>query len=607
MRVWANVYSSSLQVAVLDEIISANVSTRLDEAGTFDLQCVVSEKVFTYLVRDNEVSIWAQEDTETPLEWMRGVIIKTRVQETGDNITVSISGRDLMEELRWKTVGLGRTYTAQTVQDIMDDLVSDVSGWTASVETAHASDIQTARFDGTKVLKAILKSADQLGLHARMGTETRVLEIGAFGDAATTELGQTIYIMHSTSSVSRELYDNDAVLLVDAISVTEDGDTLVNWAIPMGAGEGSAATTLKYTSYKILNEDGTTYQSGTTPYYPIYTRVNDASIREFYIDASAGDTEHQDTLSFKEIGPIANSTLAKQYAADALAVACIEQLKRTRTPLVSYTVSVKKVRSALRPGDKIHLSYKGMVWTANDPRATNMELTYIDVDEDLWIMGVQKSINDQGITTTLQVNTVDQHIKDDTDIIVDVLDRSEVQNLSIQTFPAWIINSSKDFIQTDTVVGGPSWKTAIFNMKIDELVTDIIKVTLQFKTETLFATATVTTAGAWTPIYNQRILKGTIYPQVISLEINGVDVTSALGGTWGPSNAAVDVELDITSYIINAVGGIYQDHSIIFSCGTVTSATENYPNYSASSTILASNGVVYCETRALVLARPITP
>jgi len=286
MRIWAEVYDSSgAEVAFIDSLISANASSRLDEAGTFDLQCALQQDVIDYLINGNEIALYAQEDTETPVQWTRGKIIKPRIQETGDNLSISISGRDLMDELRMKVVGLGRSYNAQTVQTIMDDLVGLVDGWTADVETANASLLQTARFDGAKVLKAILQSTKQLGLHIRNGTVNRTLEIGAFGTAATTANGQAIWAMRAPSSITPEFYSNNNVLVIDTISVTDDLDPSVNWAIPMGAGEGTAATTLKDTSYEILNTDNTVYRAGTTPTYPIYIRTNDFDIDEYYIDA----------------------------------------------------------------------------------------------------------------------------------------------------------------------------------------------------------------------------------------------------------------------------------------------------------------------------------
>jgi len=57
------------------------------------------------------------------------------------------------------------------------------------------------------------------------------------------------------------------------------------------------------------------------------------------------------------------------------------------------------------------------------------------------------------------------------------------------------------------------------------------------------------------------------FPQVISTFVNGIDRTTALGGTFAPSNSAADELLDeglMTGYIRNASGGLQQEHEIEF-------------------------------------------
>jgi len=611
MRIWAEVYDSSgAEVAFIDSLISANASSRLDEAGTFDLQCALQQDVIDYLINGNEIALYAQEDTETPVQWTRGKIIKPRIQETGDNLSISISGRDLMDELRMKVVGLGRSYNAQTVQTIMDDLVGLVDGWTADVETANASLLQTARFDGAKVLKAILQSTKQLGLHIRNGTVNRTLEIGAFGTAATTANGQAIWAMRAPSSITPEFYSNNNVLVIDTISVTDDLDPSVNWAIPMGAGEGTAATTLKDTSYEILNTDNTVYRAGTTPTYPIYIRTNDFDIDEYYIDASDGDDQRQDTLSFKTIGPIANSSTAKQLASDALADACMASLARTRVALTSYTLTVRKLRVDIRPGDLIHVQYKGVVPTTGDPKATRSTLTYIDVDEDLWVMGMQRSASENGFITTLQVSTVDRHVMDDTDIMVEVLDRSEVQNLTVQTFPFGFQDSSERVIQGASSPSDAQYKTANFSLKVPDFFTEVIRVDLQLVTRPLYSMTDVGAVLGPLPEalkYYYAVYPSTNYPCDITITIDGVDRTTALGGPWNASagNSAVDVTLDISEYIVDAVGGLYQNHTIVFAAGYKAGEVRVNTSHPSEPAGNASNGVVEAKSLVFGMARAI--
>lgn len=613
MYVWAEIYSGGVKIAHLDQIASAGATRRLDQAGTFDLQCALDEDVITYLVEGNDVVIYVQEDNETPVEWCRGKILKQKVQENAGALQIAGSGRDQLDELRYRTVGLGRSYTEETAEDILEDLLSLVDDWSLVADATTAAQLQTARFDGAKVLKAIVRTVEELGLHFRLGTATRTLEVGAFGEAATvtgSAYNEPIWAMQAPSSITPELYTNDAVLIIDEISVTEDADNVVNWAIPMGAGEGVAATTLKDTTYTILNTDNSNYRAGTEPDYPIYRRVNSFGIEEYYIDATEGDERREDTLSFKEIGPVANSTLAKRYASNALARAAFESLRRSRVANRSLTLSVKKARVDLRPGDLLHVRYKGIVEMTGNPRATQPELVYLDVDEDLWVMGIQRNISQDDITTVFTLNTVDEHIKSDQDILVEVFERSEVNNLSLQAFPFGFQDSSERVVQGNTSSAVTPYKEANFGLKIPDLFTEVIKVQLTVLTRPLY---TLTDVG---PVltapqaldYSYTVYEGANYPSDITLFIDGVDRTTALGGPWNPSagNSPVNVTLDITAYIVDAAGGLYQDHTLVFKAGNKT-AEGRVSSAHNSQNVAASHGIIEAKILFLGVARAVLP
>jgi len=585
MRIWAEVYDSDgTKLAFIDTITSCNTADKLDEAGTFDLQCALDQDVIDYLTASSEVVIYAQEDNETPVVWTRGTITKPRTGETAENVSVSRSGRDQINELNFRTVGLGRAYNAQTISTIMADLVALVPGWTVDVESAAGAMLQTARFDGSKVLRAILQSCKQAGLHIRRGTASRTLEVGAFGTAAALSNGQPIWAMRAPSSVTPELYANDAVLLIDSVSVTEDSDPVVNWAIPMGAGEGTAATTLKDTTYTILNSDNTTYRAGTTPTYPIYRRVNDFDIDEYYIDASDGDDIREDTLNFKTIGPIANSSTAKQLASDALADAAMQSLARTRVAQFSLDLSVRKMRVSVQPGDLIHVQYKGMVPTAGSVKATRPTLTYIDVDDDFWVMGVQHTASESGFTHKLQVSTIDRKVMNETDLMVEVLDRTEVRNVVPGIQPYNFDNTWQDSIAN-------TYKNAVFPFKVNSYVTNLPAVIVHWRTLPLWIPAFYIPLTP--PEFNWEVRVSYNYPSDVRMFVNGVDVTSIYGpsgDSWnlGGVNAALDVTCDISRLIEAA--GIYNTHTIHFTCGSRIGPVEVYspPRTNAG----ASTGIV---------------
>ncbi len=62
------------------------------------------------------------------------------------------------------------------------------------------------------------------------------------------------------------------------------------------------------------------------------------------------------------------------------------------------------------------------------------------------------------------------------------------------------------------------------------------------------------------------IFDDTAYPSTISLSIDSIDRTTALGGPWNVAGGAMNSVLDITTYLVNAAGGLRQNHSLVFSC-----------------------------------------
>lgn len=566
MRGWAEVYDTSFnKVAIVDAIISANAESKLDEAAPFDLQCGLDENVMTYLIEGNTVKLYVQEDNEAPQRWTHARIIKRQIRENGSSLTISVSGRDVMDELRDRVVGLALTYNAQTIQTIASDLVGRVPNWSAAIEAASAALLQTARFDGAKVLKALVRLVEERGLHFRLGDIDRQLEIGAFGTAATTPRGEPIWVMQAGSSAARELYDNDAVLLIDEIALTGDSDSIVNWAIPLGAGAGASATTLKDTTYTILNSDNTTYRAGITPQFPIYRRIYNGTGIEYYIDASAGATQHQDTLSYKEIGPIANSDTASQLASDALANAAMADLARTRVKLTTLALTVRKVRVNVKPGQLLHVRHKGMVSTAGDLRATRPELVYLDVDADYWVMGVKRTISDAGIATVLTVASIDRKQKDDGTLITELVESTEVQNVAIKNY-----TNTYEKTYYDQVGNAGTYRPATFRYRAKNTVVDVVAVLISFKTIPLDATTASIWIGPSTFQLWWQETDGYNYPSDVSLWINGVDVTSVYGPSgnkWnaGGVNAALDVQdLDITSYV--KANGIHNETKVEIKC-----------------------------------------
>jgi hypothetical protein len=74
------------------------------------------------------------------------------------------------------------------------------------------------------------------------------------------------------------------------------------------------------------------------------------------------------------------------------------------------------------------------------------------------------------------------------------------------------------------------------------------------------------------PAHNHTLTYGifadTHYPQGISVAINSINVTTALGGPWAPYDGSAEIEVDITDYLVNASGGLHQSHRVSLSCAS---------------------------------------
>lgn len=606
MRVWAEVFDAQeRKVALIDRVIDASALRRLDAAGSWSMQCALDERVLSYLVTGNTVAVYVEQQGRTRL-WTRGRISKRRVEEREGSFAIHVSGHDEMDELRYPVVGIGRVYTAQTVQAIMSDLISLAPGWTVSVDTATAARLQTVRLDGAKVLRALVRMADELGVHFRAGFDPRSLEVGVFGDAAAARA------IKPPSTVGIELYDNTDVLLIEEMAVEDDIDDVINWVIPLGAGEGAAALTLKYTSYQILTAENAVYRTGIVPPFPIYRRENSSGNAEYYIDGRSGsEVARQETVTFKEIGPVANSDAAKQIASDALANAAFEYLRRRREPLRTYRLMATKDEALLKPGQLMRVTFKGFVEAAGDPTASGSRLTYIDVDEALWITGIQRTISDTGQRTDLEVSNIDRVRQDDKDILVEVLETVDAQNVAVKSI---VCNYS--YSGTDTVQWGTfpyHQKRARFPLVISDNVTEIISVTLNFFTRPLSTTCNFDHYSGAAPhdtflgsmAFSVRLSEH--YPTNIRLFINGTNVTTALGGPWATIDDEVLETLDITEYITGADGGIYQTHWIEFECEEDTGTDLVHIVIGPTSVVNISHGMIDTAIDVLAVTRATAP
>lgn len=592
MRIWADVYSAlDVKVGTVYTLIGATITKALDDIGSLALSTpATDETALTLLTNEARVRVYIEHDGETR-ELGRGIIRKKTATANSSGYTLNFDCVGSMDALNRKSVLLARTYTNQAISDIASNLISLVSDWSVGVDSGLGN--QTARYDAVSVFKAILNTASNKGLHIREGLAANTTELGAFGDDSGV-----FAVAPGHNSI--ELGGNDAIVLIESIIQETDSKDVTNWIIPLGAGEGSAALTLKNaaaTSYPILTMAA---PDGSTLYY-----LSDTSSITTY-----GQIEK--IVSFKDIAPVSNSDIAKTYAANALYDAAVQWLLRNKDPLVTYRLTVRKPRQVLRPGQKLTLTYKGYVETDNG----GGELVPISVNnEQFWIMKVVERVTTDSDVLDLTVSSVDRYAQDISKIVVDAIESMQARNVGVQTFPFGFQDSSERIIQGSTFPSDPQYKTALFSLQIPDIFTDVISVKLRVLSRPLYSMTDVgpdnfSGAGLQPLSYFYAVYPSTNYPSDITLAIDGIDRTVALnGGNWNPGggNTPMDAILDITQYIVNAAGGLYQNHTLEFAAGIKLGEGRISTAHVSAPSNNISSGIIECKILFLGTARATVP
>ncbi len=208
-------------------------------------------------------------------------------------------------------------------------------------------------------------------------------------------------------------------------------------------------------------------------------------------------------------------------------------------------------------------------------------------------------------------------------VLLDVARTVDMMQVHIKPAPFWSENTYYDYIQGNTT--DPN-KDAEFKLEIDDSMLKITKVRIRFKTRPLYTYTfprlppTTTDLTSVPPdnhahtiprTPNEQIFKiavGDQHPSDVELHINGIDVSAAHGGPWAvATNVAIDIAADITDEIVDAIGGLYQDHTIVIKCGIRTGNINTPLSILIPITGDASHGEVEMNIRVQGIAQSIVP
>lgn len=567
----------------LTTVMSVDFTKRLDRVG---------EAVFSFPAGDEKIQNirpGRQFDIYDDIIGFIGRYIykSMSINDINNQAIAVVSCWDILHELKLHVTGFGRDFAATAVETIVDTLVAEVTGWSTLTGTGLGTANLTLQ--GHSVMEAISELAERWSLHFRpAATVGKVLQFDALGLDVTS--------VRLINARGQDKPTNTSVAFVTNITETESDDQLYNRIVALGGGEGAGQITL---------------ENATGGLFSVASRTPSGSQPIFYIEDSASVTKHglrEQVIVFESIHPVANTVTAKQQAKDELYITAATLLVQQRGPRIEYAITVSGLRKDVLPGDKIRLVYRGKT----------DDNIYIDVDAFFWVLDISQSRDTSGnYSATMSLLNVDKRQLNDIDLIAGAVQAIRSQKLVIKPTAFRLSDTYTDSIQNGD--GDYQDKNAEFTLTIDDTVTDITRVVLKWKTTQLF------TYSAWpdhgsggvTGVNNSggdphthtlitgiqgiyQVVTSPNYPTDVSMEINGVnvdnhvDVDYILGGTgeWNPTgtNVALDVEMDITDFILNAAGGIYQTFDIVLIVNTARTRNVAVPFWSDDSPLNFTQG-----------------
>lgn len=584
MRLWCDVYDGS--GARLGDgpipLRSCAVTKNLDGVGSISITVPMSDaRALDLLQHERRVRIYSFAD-EQVRELGRGILRKRLFSGSGSSFSVTWDGPDDLDALTKKSTLLGRKYSNSSVNTIASSLTGLV-GWSASGSGGNNTD---ARFDGVSVWKALLALAEGQGLHVRGGSSANSVEIGAFGTTSGIRLINPV-------QMSAALYANDDVAVIEAINIEQSSEAVATRIYPMGSGIGEALLTLeKCTRTSPYTVQSLTGPDGSTQYY-----LEDAAgVAAFGVIEKFG--------KFREIAPLSNSGGDMQNAANALYDISAAWLTRYSKRQDVYSVTCRKVRKSIRPGDKVRLAYKGVI------ERDGVIVDYLDVDADLWVIDVTERAGVEGEALDLTLATIDQQQQNAADVVIGAMEEITLDGVTVKPYfnrtnwvysrlmrgatevhgniPVRLTNAtqrlvrcvlkvrSQQFISTvapqvmiqphrHSVFNSTAQDNTTFYWRAFNIYDNVSDATVKALLPVSSEAGLVLQSGVenvedlaglnWGVYLDDNTLSG------IGVWVNGVDCTVALGGPFMPSGGLGTFEIDITPHI---TGVLQQEHTVQF-------------------------------------------
>lgn len=385
-----------------------SITRSLDGAGSITIKCPARDaRARELLTNEARVRVYVDEFGRGLREVGRGIIREVGYSATGSGAwELTASGPDILDELKRRNVKFGRSYVATPLNQIVQDLIGLVPGWSARCEI---EDLYTGRFDATTVLKALQALTQYQGLHLRLalGEETNIIEVGAFGDDAGLRLV-------NPDRLPADLHENLQVGVIASMKRTASSSAVANRLYALGAGQNVDAA---------LDLGAATR---STP--PVISEAVNDRVMYYIEDAESieqyGLIEH--VGQFKEIASLGNSETLLTLAANALHDAAAAWLRRYAVAQESYLVTVLGVNRPLAQGDRVTVDYIDVIEDQGDLIET------LRVRGDFWVMRATESFGSVGSSQMLELSDIDRYEETTARVIVGALEQIRIQGMAVQ-------------------------------------------------------------------------------------------------------------------------------------------------------------------------------
>lgn len=321
------------------------------------------------------------------------------------------------------------------------------------------------------------------------------------------------------------------------------------------------------------------------------------------------------------ISPVGNSRQDLINAANALYDAAAAWLDRYAVKQTTYSCTINKAVSTIKPGMLVPLVYKGFIYDRDGNK-----VSWLDTNTTFWVVRVSEDLVTGAVT--LDISDVDRVQEDMSNLIVGTMEAVTLKNVQVQPYPAVFRDTTVEpsytaltYIRNGTNVS--MFRRANAILEPNDAILAVSRIVLRVRSYPLYtmawydniaAAAEADVVGIFTVVEDDR------YPASIDIYINDVVKSSSLtglkSGTTGPwltgsnQNEEFDEYFDITDLLLDGESNIYSDVTVGVQAGfrnISTPVTLAIPSFAGTlnTTIEPTGGLfkitfeVHCVTQAV--------